>query len=55
MVDATSVIDIATKLGTRFFIGFLIGAGVGFYFTHTVYLSLGIGLALGFLLYLLIP
>ena len=45
----SDILCIAQGLGVKFFLAFLVGCGLGFYFTRTVYLTLGVGIAFGLL------
>ena len=50
--------EIATlllTLGAKFFVGFLLGVFGGFFVTKSVYIALGVGVAIGALFFLIIP
>lgn len=49
-----TVIPLIVGLGTKFFVGFILGALGGWAITKFVYIGIGIGLAIGSLLFLLL-
>ncbi len=54
LIDITNPASIIYALGVKFFGGFIIGAVATYYFTKKVNLSLGIGLAVGALIFLIV-